>query len=256
MRKIHLLGLALLAVLALGATMAASAFAAPGEWLINGAAFTGTRNVQTIGLLTLIRLKSSTNTGILNEVDCEGTFDGTVTQSAAGVKGTDTITEILNTADEKVTELVEPTNLPLNCTVTQTAGEFGDCNLGPASVWPDNLTNAAGPWLTELLELEANGLVLDGLFGKGVLGEEPGYEVECTTAIGKASQLCEGPTESDLTNGASDVIGIFSLEVSPETECITAGVTEEKVAATVGEGLICIITSDLVCSTTEILSVS
>ena len=254
MRKIHILGLALFAVLAFGVTVASSAFAEPGEWLFNGATFNATLNVETTGLLTLVRLVSETNSAILTEMDCEGIFDGTITQGGAGVKGTDTITALLNSAMELVNELGEAPELELNCLVTFDSGALTDCKAETlAQLWPDNLYGGNGPWLTELLELEANGLVLDHLFGLGVLGQEPGYEVRCESLFGVfGEELCEGPTTFDLTNGAETVNAIALLE--PEIHCLFAGTNEEKVAGFAGEGLMCVTSADLVC--TGILAVS
>ena len=256
MRKIHILGLALFAVLAFGATVASSAFAAPGEWLFNGATFNATLNVETTGKLTLVRLVSETNSAVLTEIECGGIFDGTITQLGAGVKGTDTITALLNTLKELINELGEAPELELNCTVTLDSGALTDCKAGTlAQLWPDNMYNANGFWLTELLELEANGLVLDHLFGLGVLGQEPGYEVRCESLIGVfGEELCEGPTTFDLTNGVETVNSIANLTESPEVHCLFSGTNEEKVAGLSGEGLICVTSADLVC--TGILAVS
>ncbi len=257
MRRIHILGLALFAVLAFGATVASSAFAEPGEWLFNGATFNATLNVETAGLLTLVRLVSETNPAVLTEIDCEGIFDGTITQLGAGVKGTDTITALLNTLKELINELGEAPELELNCLVTFDSGALTDCKENTlAQLWPDNISLPNGPWLTELLELEANGLVLDHLFGGlGELGKEPGYEVRCESLIGVfGEELCEGPTTFDLTNGAETVNSIANLTESPEVHCIFAGTNEEKVAGLVGEGLLCVTSADLVC--TGILAVS
>jgi hypothetical protein len=229
MRKIHVLGLVLVAVLAVGATMVSSAFAAPGEWLVGGATFEGTLSVETSGLLILVRLKTSINTEVLNRIDCEGIFDGTITQ-AAGVKGTDTTTALLNTLQELINELGEAPELALSYMVTFSAGEITDCKVNTlASVYPDNLYNANGPWLTELLELKANGLVFDETFGKRVSGAEPGYEIVCESVIGiVGEELCEGPTEFDLTNGVGTVNVIANLTETPEVLCIKGGTDEEK----------------------------
>ena len=259
MRKIHILGLALFAVFAFGATVASSAFAAPGEWLVNGATFNATLNSETRGLLTLIRLVSETNSAILTEIDCEGIFDGTITQGGAGVKGTDTITALLTSTMELVNELGEAPELELNCLVTLDSGALTDCKENTlAQLWPDNMYNVNGPWLTELLELEVNGLVLDDLFGPlGVLGTEPGYEVRCESLLNVfGEELCEGPTTFDLTNGVETVTSTANLTESPEVHCLFAGTNEEKVAGLEGEGLICVTSADLVCTALTTLAVS
>jgi hypothetical protein len=76
------IGLALFVVFAFGAITAASAFATSPEWLVKGNSFSGTLSSETTGLLTLIKLVSSTNSEVLNKLDCEGTFDGTITSPA------------------------------------------------------------------------------------------------------------------------------------------------------------------------------
>jgi hypothetical protein len=237
-------------VLAFGATVvASSAFAVPGEWLVNGAILSGTLNAETEGLLTLVRLVSEINSSILTEIDCEGIFDGTITQAAVGVKGTDEILALLNLAQELINELGEAPELELNCLVTFDSGALTDCKENTlAQVWPDNLyTN--GPWLTELLELESNGLVLDHLFGPlGTLGTEPGYEVRCETLLNVfGEELCEGPTSFDFTNGVGTINGIANLAESPEVHCILGATNEEKVAGLIGEGLLCATSANLVC---------
>ena len=251
MRKIHILGLALFAlfaVLAFGAVVASSAFAEPGQWLVNGAILSGTLNAEVIGLLTFVRLVSETNTAILTEMDCEDIFDGTITQ-AAGVKGTASVTALLNSAMELINELGEAPELELNCLITFDSGSLTDCKENTlAQLWPDNVYSGNGPWLIELLELEANGLVLGDFFGKGVLGQEPGFEIRCESLIGVfGEELCEGPTAFDLTNGVGTINAAANLTESPEIHCLFAGTNEEKVSGFVGEGLLCATSADLTC---------
>jgi hypothetical protein len=90
--------------------------------------------------------------------------------------------------------------------------------------WPLNL-----PWLTELFLMES-GAFLDRIFA-GPNGQ-PGYEMFCPTSGGENS--CTGATSSTITNGATDVIGVFDA-TSEKGTCTLGGAgagDQEK-----GEGL-------------------
>src|SRR5665811_1146856 len=99
MRKTHIVGLSLFAVLACSAFAVASASAESLRWLVNGADFAGTLTAETEGLTELVKLVSATNAETLNTLDCQGIFDGTITNPAiGGGSGTDEITEVLNSS--------------------------------------------------------------------------------------------------------------------------------------------------------------
>jgi hypothetical protein len=207
MRKIQIIGLALVAAFAVSAIAAASAFAAP-EWLINGAAVTASTSVETKGSLNL----TDTETALGSvTVKCEGTLDGSV-----GPTGTDEITEVLNTAGVAI----KLGGTALLCTSSQCSGT--------PEVWPENL-----PWKTQL---ELVGTVIrDHIFTS--TGGAPGYTSLCTiilpiedTCTGLTSSLIENmPTESP-----PDVLGIFNAE-SEHGSC-TQGKSTSGVIT--GEGLI------------------
>jgi hypothetical protein len=72
MRKIHIAGFALVAALVFSAMASASAFAAP-EWLVNGAALSGSLAVKSHGKVVLTDLNAKV------KLECEGTDSGTVT---------------------------------------------------------------------------------------------------------------------------------------------------------------------------------
>jgi hypothetical protein len=223
MRKIQILGLALFAVFAFGAISAASALAVS-EWLVEGAALTAPLASETEGLLFLVQLEGGTT--VLNEIDCEGIFDGTI-----GPGATDKITEVLNLADAAI-GLTALTGLALNCTVTKSAGALTDCRVNTlANVWAINL-----PWSTSI-ELMGGTTFLDKL-GPGT-GGEPGYTVECEAVIGiRAEETCTGATSSELTNEPGStpgsVLGVFGEAQGSEKG--TCAVTGAGSADTAGSG--------------------
>jgi hypothetical protein len=249
MKKLYLLGSTLLVVFAFGALAATSAFAVS-EWLVEGVAPANgvALNTETEGLFTRVRLVSKTNSAVLNEIDCEAILDGTSENTATG--GLGTVTAVLNLLEELINQLSETSPLGVSCTVTFSREETGDCLLNAlAELFPDNLyTVGAGPWLTELLALEepklGEFLVLDELLGKGVLGEEPGYELRCEAVpfdiIGE--ELCEGAWEFNLTNEAGAVPSAVLVQTTigefKEGECfnLTLGGEETEVTALEGDG--------------------
>jgi hypothetical protein len=196
MRKIHLLGLALVAVFAFGAMTAASAFAEVGmEWLLHEEAVTAETAVGAImteGLLELTDLKvpifgSAT-------VDCEGLGEGTI-----GPNGKDLITSIVDKEGKN----------PLKCTGVKT------CE-GATEVVPLDL-----PWETQIIlnGTEPRDELLQA--GKG----EPGYEVvNCKTSLGTQKDDCSGPTSQKLENmpTESDVLSIFDAN-SAKGNCTIGG---------------------------------
>jgi hypothetical protein len=190
MKKIHVLGVALVAVLALSVVGAVSASAATLQWLANGKAITSALASETTGSITL----GSTN-GLKIKIEavvlCSGKFDGTV-----GPGGEDEITKVLNLSGVEVT-LAKPLTECENVK-TCTSSEVSPVNL---------------PWLTrlELSGTEAAPEFLD-IIEQGAGGAEPGWEVVCKTSLGTVTETCTAPTtDSVLTNdtGESDVLGVF-----------------------------------------------
>ena len=120
--------------------------------------------------------------------------------------------------------------------MAKSASNLTDCVVGTlAEVWPDNIYNVNGPWLSELLELQAGPLVLDDLFALGGLETEPGYEVRCHDSLEVfAVELCMGPATFDFTNEAGttpvSILATINVEISPEVDCFPEGQPiEEKV---------------------------
>jgi hypothetical protein len=223
MRKIHLLGLALLGVLAFSAVVAASAFA--GEWLVEGAKLENAVQAETEGLLFLTTLE---NGNVLATVDCEGIFDGTI-----GPGANDLIEDVLNLAHEAIGTLEEDENtLSLSCEVTATISSLVGCNLHSlAELWVDNMSlELKTGWLSEIELMEPGGIFLDHL---GIIDEAngdltPGYHLLCLDAFGGSHpNLCTGLTSAvltnDLTTTPASVLGEFNAE-SEKADCELGGV--------------------------------
>jgi hypothetical protein len=192
MRRLHLLGLALVAVFAVVASVTASALAAPpatllAEWLWNGSAVLSELLVDSEGELLLEDTKLAT------DILCSGILDGWV-----NVNGEDLITAVLNLGGVEI-------GTPLTGEALACVNVKGCEN---PLVWADNL-----PWptLLELIELdnatvEWSFVIL--LFGTG---GGPGWDVECMSII-PTSELCEATAGGVVgaTNEATNVDGEFS----------------------------------------------
>jgi hypothetical protein len=227
MRKIHVLGLGLLAVFVYGAIMASAAFAAP-EWLVEESAVTENLPAETEGELELVKLVSSTNSAHLVTVKCSAILVGSI-----GPAGKDEITSVLTLSEASIgKEVNETTTLEgagLECTVTQSEGGFTDCALNSvALVWPANL-----PWKSQLELMESTGTVLDVV--TSATGSGPGYDVECKTVSGiTGSELCEGPASAFVSNSVGTPMGVEGK--TDETEEANCTITGEKTGQLIGTG--------------------
>ncbi|MGH2911295.1 MAG: hypothetical protein ACRDJ3_02345 [Solirubrobacteraceae bacterium] len=205
MKRFHVLGLALFAVVVFSALFAVTASAEVtllAEWLINGTGVTALTSVTITGNIVLV---NKAGVGGTPRILCEGSFDGSV-----GPNGEDEITEILNTAGEP-TSTTPLMGTPIDCvTLNATLGCGASGTL--AEVWAENL-----PWLTNL-ELMESGTFLDHLY-KVEGGLQPGYDVHCTGS--GTDNLCEALATALMENmpTENDVLGIFQLgsEVAPCT---------------------------------------
>jgi hypothetical protein len=223
MKKIHVLGLALVAMLAFSVVAAASASAATLQWLAGGKAIASPGlNSETIGQLSL----GSTNGAKLKIeaiVLCSGIFTGSV-----GPGGEDMITGVLNLSKEPVTSAKK-----LLCSSVKT------CE-GESEVIPVNL-----PWLThlELMGTEAEPLFLDVLeAGNGSTGESgnPGWEVKCKTILATVTEKCTAANQganvvNDMTE--NDVLGTFEKETTPPATCNVGGANTGFVESGSGDEL-------------------
>jgi hypothetical protein len=200
MRKIHLLGLALIAVFAFGAIAASAAMAGEptgGEkafWLLNGVAIAnGEANgikTETEGTIVL----GSLETGV--EIECSGIFHGTAYNLGAteGENGFGLVTEILDLGGVGHKELA---GAGIKCTsLTPSLCENAG---GHPEVWPDNL-----PWLVTLvlmtLDSEEKAVELFLALFSADPTNLPAYEVLCLTFGGTITveELCQGETSADL----------------------------------------------------------
>lgn len=200
MRKIHLFGLALMAVFAFGAITTATAFA-ESEWLVDGAPIAAGTSVatDTEGFLLLSDLKTTFGSA---EILCDGSLDGLLLE-----KGLVEITEVLNLAGEKIA--AELLGLALACTKEKICEE-------PISVWPANL-----PWSGEIvLMVGAGALEWLMLLATGT-GGLPGYESECLIFGVTTTDLCEGQTSFWLENmaGEGDILA-FAEELDQDNELL------------------------------------
>jgi hypothetical protein len=209
MKKIQLLGIALVAVCAFSALVTASAFAltfALAEWLEGGVAVAATKNVVAEGELLFSNLENGAN------FLCSGEFDGNVRPN-----GADEVTQVLDLTLKAIPEL-DPgvATTGLKCGV-DTAGEgFVGCKAG-TEVWPLNL-----PWKSELMLDTENGLFYDlAVLNASNLG--PGYNILCLLKIGgEAEELCtivNDETWQQVANVATAVRPLGAVE--PESNCGT-----------------------------------
>jgi hypothetical protein len=211
MRKISIVGAAILAVFAFSAIAAASAFAEP-ELLVNAKTFAGSVPVVTTGTLLL------EDSGAGTAVECKGSFVGE-TESKLGLL-----------------TLVEAEGV--NFTETVNVGKFatckfekvGLCDATPApEVKPINL-----PWHIELLLEEpttGTNLYILMILEWETKGE-PGWEVMCTAPIvGLTTDTCKGETGADLTNVTGppeELLGAFLENEELATPSVTCSVGGAK----------------------------
>lgn len=216
MRKIHLLGLAMLAVFAFGAVSATVAMAelpnveAANEdafWLVKGVAIPTTppgeanaRNTESTGEIILGNLSSNI------EVKCSGVILGTVYNLGSteatleGGFGLVTAIDDLSTGTFKGLELGG-----LLCSTVKPA--FCENNAESPLVWPDNL-----PWLTTLhlmtLDSEEKAASLFLILFSADPTNLPGYEVKCLLLGATIEELCEGESSAslELMAGAPNIL--------------------------------------------------
>ena len=195
MKKIHLVGLMLLAVGAFSAFTSASAFALTFElanWLENGAIIAANKAATTEGELLFENVLAGAS------FLCSGKFDGTV-----GANGADEITEVLNLAGTiKINELDEAAATGgITCTVLKICSS--------AEIWPVNL-----PFKSELM-LDTEGGFYD-LILKNAAGKLPAYFLLCTVLGIDATELCETVEGAfgafgEVSNAATDVETLGAL---------------------------------------------
>ncbi len=190
MRKIHILGAALMALLACSA-LATSASALTFElalWLLNGNDVAGEVLTKSEGEILFENLLNGAH------FTCSGVFEGTVNTNSAG---TVTMVYALGTGGRLIEEL---------------AGEALLCkeeNCEKPEIWPIGL-----PWKTEL---EQDSEDVPATFW--VLTTGAAYHFSCSVFGIKVEELCEQPAGSanEVLNVTGGVEAMGS--VSPEANC-------------------------------------
>jgi hypothetical protein len=204
MKKIQIIGMALVAMFAFSALLASTAFAEPtllAEWLINGLEVLTLTLVETTGSILL----SDTSNG--SDVVCKGIFDGSV-----GPNGEDEITEVLTLAEPKVQITLAA---PLLCE----SGAVCEKSATDVEVAPEAL-----PWHTLLFLMESNNSFLDLVFSASynvkclVLGLAITDECTATLSAGGVSNTTGGVTgaeEALAPLGLCSIGGAGTGEVVP-----------------------------------------
>jgi hypothetical protein len=125
MKKLHLIGLALVAVFAFGAFSVSSAFALESTWLVATVKPTITLAVDSTGKLLL----EDTKGGIIGEavaVECEGTNSGTVGPGPQDLLEAITVTKCVKQAGTCGEPSASPINLPWLTSVELIGTKFYD----------------------------------------------------------------------------------------------------------------------------------
>jgi hypothetical protein len=212
MRKIHILGLALFAVLAFSAVATSAAFAVS-EFLVGGAPAIAEQPGESSGTLKLTDLTSFGEA----TVECTGILVGEFMGANDFL-----VLMVLNLNKE----LIELGLLALECEGS------GLCEKAGALVWPEKL-----PWLAEVV-LDAGTTFLIHLT-EGEEGGMPAYASSCKTFLGQTEDECEGLVSGKLENMAEGLLAIFSLaEVEAEGEQSLCKFTNGKTGHLAGEGLL------------------
>lgn len=201
MLRIQMIGLVIMAALAMSALAVGSASATvlPHEWLINGKLLGSPVKIHSKGTLLLT---DHNPTGGETQVTCTGFDDGFVGPHALDLVLAITA-ELLGT-NKKITCAFHP-------------GKNGGCEAGtPPTAEAVNL-----PWHTELY-LEA-GVVRDMITPDGA--GNPGWAVTCKTILGNMTDTCTAPLGSTkVENVASGVLALFeSVSNTKPAECKLGG---------------------------------
>jgi hypothetical protein len=202
MKELHLIGLAIFAVLASGAITASTALA-ESEWLWEKEPISVQLTFEWTNEATYI--DDSTGMKYL----CSWVFVG-----PAGPGKVGKITEIasLSLFKEATTNLAGQKVNALSCTLV----EKGLCTEANGSlIWaiPVNL-----PWATEIVLDE--GIFVDRLPANA------GYEISCNTFIGVQTDVCTGAMGADLTNAVEGVVSEFLANdelTNPAGNCTVGG---------------------------------
>jgi hypothetical protein len=199
MKKIHIVGLALVAVLAFSAFSVASASALESTWLVGGAKPAAAVASDSEGELVLEDLKG----GLFLEdaaVKCQGTDEGTV-----GPNGEDKLTKVVVNACTNVKgcpapDTAAPINLPWNTKVELIGAAFYD-DLTSASTVGYTVTCAG--FATDTCSIALATVLLKNGTGGEVLAEFSG-----TDANQPAANCTRGGTAQGLVNGTDKLLTV------------------------------------------------
>ncbi len=174
MKKFQLLGVAVVAMLAVGVFSAASASAAVttllAEWLVGGTAVTEGQSLNTETVGTLLLEDTKTPLGA-SDIICSGKLLGTI-----GFDGLDVVSEVLSLTGTAISK-VGLSGEALSCETVSVCEE--------ALVWAINL-----PWNTLLKLIEDGTEKFFGDYIESSGAGNPGWEVECMKTILKPVDEC------------------------------------------------------------------
>ncbi|HEX4115895.1 MAG TPA: hypothetical protein VHY18_08480 [Solirubrobacteraceae bacterium] len=222
MRKIQLLGVAMVVLFAFGALTAMSASAANvyllAEWLVGGAAVTTELLVEILGELLLEDEKGALGSPAM--VLCSVILDGWVGPSSLGW-----ISEVLSLGGVAIS------NTPLSGTALECTGQTACETNTTVLVWPIGY-----PTETEVELLEQNGIFFAVLFLKKL-----GYEItQCLVFGVSAEDECTavGNGAAELTLTGASLIESFSPAISVLNEFQVANCTNggERTGVIEGSG--------------------
>ena len=216
MKRIHALGLTLVAVVALSATVASTSSAAVtfllAEWLIGGEKITAALAVEQSGELNIINTNGG-GAGIRIEILCTGILDGTVGPASAGE-----ITELLNPAKEAIS-LTALSGLALECANTK--------NCTEPLFWYVGL-----PWKTELELMEDT----TSFFVNLIINSK--YSVECLILGVSSEEECVAPTTAvEMSNIAGGTVDAIFSDAFQELAELKLGECGKRTETAIVEGL-------------------
>jgi hypothetical protein len=218
MRKIHVLGVALFAALALSAVASSSAFAVS-KVLLNNAEITTKIPFSVESDAGNLLLEDMGATG-KPDILCSGFFDGTIEPGGvlAFLEGVLTLT-----GENKANSI--------SC-----VSDNGTCE-GAVIVTALNL-----PWHLEVVLATIGGVehyLLHFLSGTEEANKMPAYSVDCLVFGLLFEDVCQGLTFADLTENSTegDLLGVFSenTAITPAGNCSEGGVEQGLLF---GDGLI------------------
>jgi hypothetical protein len=196
MKKIQVVGLALVALFAFSSLMAASASAVVtllAEWLVGGKSIGAAVATNTEGELLFENAKSKG--GLL----CSGLFEGTI-----GPSGEDEVTMVWGLiSPQKLIEELEGSGAVEGISCVST----GQICENESEIWPQNL-----PFKSLLVLDETTELFLDYLL-PNANGKLPGYFILCLFLGASITELCEAAanTFGEVANAATDVETLGAL---------------------------------------------